>query len=53
MDTTENLDHLIAFTPEEDPDGHIVQIVGTGVNFQNQALVRVIQSAVPHPPARS
>ena len=46
MDTTENLDHLIAFSPEEHSDGRIVQIVGTGVNFQNQALVRVIQSAV-------
>ena len=46
MDTTENLDHMIAYTPEEHPDGRIVQIVGTGVNFQNQALVRVIQSAV-------
>ena len=46
MDTTENLDHMIAYTPEEDPDGRIVQIVGTGVNSQNQALVRVIQSAI-------
>ena len=46
MDTTENLDHMIAYTPEQHPDGRIVQIVGTGVNFQNQALVRVIQSAV-------
>ena len=46
MDTTENLDHLIAYTPEEHPDGRIVQIVGTGVNSQNQALVRVIQSAI-------
>lgn len=46
MDTAENLDHLIAFTPEEHPDGRIVQVVGTGVNSQNQALVRVIQSAV-------
>ncbi|MDE2875705.1 MAG: cardiolipin synthase [Gemmatimonadota bacterium] len=46
MDTTENLDHMIAYTPEEHPDGRIVQIVGTGVNSQNQALVRVIQSAI-------
>lgn len=46
MDTAENLDHLVAFTPEEHAGGRIVQIVGTGVNFQNQALVRVIQSAV-------
>ena len=46
MDTTENLDHLIAYTPEEHPEGRIVQIVGTGVNSQNQALVRVIQSAI-------
>lgn len=46
MDTTENLDHMIAYTPEEQADGHIVQIVGTGVNSQNEALVRVIQSAV-------
>ena len=46
MDTTENLDHMIAYTPKEHADGHIVQIVGTGVNSQNEALVRVIQSAV-------
>ncbi len=46
MDTTENLDHMIAYTPEEHPEGRIVQIVGTGVNSQNQALVRVIQSAI-------
>ena len=46
MDSTENLDHMIAYTPQEDPDGRIVQIVGTGVNSQNEALVRVIQSAV-------
>lgn len=46
MDTTENLDHLIAYTPKEHADGRIVQIVGTGVNSQNEALVRVIQSAV-------
>lgn len=46
MDTEENLDHLIGQPPKEFPDGRIVQIVGTGVNSQNQALVRVIQSAV-------
>ena len=46
MDTTENLDHLIAYTPKEHADGRIVQIVGTGVNSRNEALVRVIQSAV-------
>ena len=46
MDTAENLDKLIAIAPEEHADGRIVQIVGTGVNSQNQALVRVIQSAV-------
>lgn len=46
MDTEENLDHLIAHAPTEFPDGRMLQIVGTGVNSQNQALVRVIQSAV-------
>ena len=46
MDTAENLDHLLATAPAEHSGGHIVQIVGTGVNSQNQALVRVIQSAV-------
>ena len=46
MDSAENLDHLIAVDPEEHEDGRIVQIVGTGVNSQNEALVRVVQSAV-------
>lgn len=46
MDSAENLDHLIAVEPAEHEDGRIVQIVGTGVNSQNEALVRVIQSAV-------
>lgn len=46
MDAAENLDHMIAYTPEEHPGGRTVQIVGTGVNSQNQALVRVIQSAI-------
>ena len=46
MDTAENLDHLIAIAPEELSEGRIVQIVGTGVNSQNRALVRVIQSAI-------
>lgn len=46
MDTAENLDHLIAYTPAEHADGRIVQIVGTGVNSQNEALVRVVQSAI-------
>lgn len=46
MDSAENLDHLIAVEPDEHEGGRIVQIVGTGVNSQNEALVRVIQSAV-------
>ena len=46
MDSAENLDHLIAVEPAEHDDGRIVQVVGTGVNSQNEALVRVIQSAV-------
>ncbi len=46
MDSAENLDHLITVEPPEYEDGRIVQIVGTGVNSQNEALVRVIQSAV-------
>ncbi len=46
MDSAENLDHLIAMDPGEHEDGRIVQIVGTGVNSQNEALVRVVQSAV-------
>ncbi len=46
MDTAENLDGLIAIAPQAFPDGRIVQVVGTGVNSQNEALVRVVQSAV-------
>ncbi len=46
MDSAENLDHLISVEPEKHEDGRIVQVVGTGVNSQNEALVRVIQSAV-------
>ncbi len=46
MDSAENLDHLIAMDPGRHQDGRVVQIVGTGVNSQNRALVQVIQSAV-------
>lgn len=46
MDTGESLEDLIAIEPTEHGDGNVVQIVGSGVNSQNQALVRVIQSAV-------
>ncbi len=46
MDSAENLDHLIAVEPVRHDDGRIVQVVGTGVNSQNEALMRVIQSAV-------
>ena len=46
MDAAENLDGLIAITPASFRDGRITQVVGTGVNSQNQALVRVVQSAV-------
>ena len=46
MDSAENLDHLIAVAPDEHEGGRTVQIVGTGVNSQNEALVRVIQSAI-------
>ena len=46
MDTGESLEALIAIEPEEHRDGEVVQVVGSGVNSQNQALVRVIQSAV-------
>lgn len=46
MDTGESLEGLIAIQPEEHRDGEVVQVVGSGVNSQNQALVRVIQSAV-------
>ena len=46
MDSAETLDHLIAVDPGKREDGRVVQIVGTGVNSQNRALVQVIQSAV-------
>ncbi len=46
MDTAENLDEVFAVGGEHHEPGHIVQIVGTGVNSRNQALVRVIQSAI-------
>lgn len=46
MDSAEYLDHLVSTVPDAHPDGRIVQIVGTGASSQNQALVRVIQSAV-------
>ncbi len=46
MDSAEYLDHLVGTVPDAHPDGRIVQIVGTGASSQNQALVRVIQSAV-------
>lgn len=46
MDTGESLEKLIAVEPREYRNGHVVQVVGSGVNSQNQALVRVIQSAV-------
>lgn len=46
MDTGESLEDLITIPPGSYPGGTIVQIVGSGVNSQNQALVRVIQSAV-------
>ncbi len=46
MDSAENLDHLIAVDPGRHEGGRVVQIVGTGVNSQNRALVQVIQSAV-------
>ena len=46
MGSAENLDHLIAVVPEAHDCGRTVQVVGTGVNSQNEALVRVIQSAI-------
>ena len=46
MDTGESLEELIAISPGSHADGTVVQVVGSGVNSQNQALVRVIQSAV-------
>lgn len=46
MDTGERLDGLIAIAPPAFPEGRIAQVVGTGVNSQNQALVQVVQSAV-------
>ncbi len=46
MDTEENLDRVVTAGGDERPDGHTVQIVGTGVNSRNQALVRVVQSAI-------
>ena len=46
MESAENLDNLIVVDPPRHEDGRIVQVVGTGANSRNQALVRVIQSAV-------
>ncbi len=46
MDTGERLDPILAIVPPSFSDGTTVQIVGSGVNSENQALVRVIQSAV-------
>ena len=46
MDTGESLEALIAISPGNHAAGTVVQVVGSGVNSQNQALVRVIQSAV-------
>ena len=46
MDTGESLEELIAISPGNHAAGTVVQVVGSGVNSQNQALVRVIQSAV-------
>ncbi len=46
MDTGESLEGLIAISPRTHAPGTVVQVVGSGVNSQNQALVRVIQSAV-------
>ncbi len=46
LDTGQSLDHLIATGPEQHDDGTVVQVIGSGVNSRNQALVRVIQSAI-------
>lgn len=46
MDTGESLEDLITIAPPRYDFGTVVQIVGSGVNSENQALVRVIQSAV-------
>lgn len=46
LDTGQSLDHLIATKPELHEDGTVVQVIGTGVNSRNQALVGVIQSAI-------
>lgn len=46
LDAGENLDPLITIDPERHADGTAIQVVGSGVNSRNQALVRVIQSAI-------
>ncbi len=46
MDTAEDLDDLIRLPTRSWPDGVPLQVVGTGANSLNQALVRVIQCAV-------
>ena len=46
MDTKRSLDHLIMIPPFQHPVGKTVQIVGTGANSRNRALVQVIQSAI-------
>ncbi|MGI9629166.1 MAG: cardiolipin synthase [Longimicrobiales bacterium] len=46
MDTRQSLDHLIMISPTELPGGKTIQVVGTGPNSRNRALVQVIQSAI-------
>ncbi len=46
LDSGQNLDQLISIQPVRHATGTALQIVGSGVNSRNQALVRVIQSAI-------
>lgn len=46
MDTTEGLDHLLHMDTGVFAPGSTVQIIGTGVNSPNEALVGVIQGAI-------
>ncbi len=46
LDTGESLDGFLSIDPPEAAEGVAVQIMGTGVNYRNQALVQVIQAAI-------
>lgn len=46
MDTDEELEDLLEIDLEENPGGKPVQIIGTGINARNEALVQLMQAAI-------